>query len=75
MSLTSISRLVKDPPPSYVFEFSEEGLAYAHVGRNGFVPFPMGTIQASPTEDNILRSETVAAAIGATPQSIASVTM
>jgi type IV pilus assembly protein PilM len=64
MSLTSISRLVKDPPPSYVFEFSEEGLAYAHGGRTGFVPFPLGTLQASPTEDNILRSETVAATIG-----------
>ena len=64
MSLTSISRLVKDPPPSYVFEFSEEGLAYAHAGRTGFVPFPLGTLQASPVEDNILKSETVAAMIG-----------
>jgi type IV pilus assembly protein PilM len=64
MSLTSISRLVKDPPPSYVFEFSEEGLAYAHGGRTGFAPFPLGTLQASPVEDNILKSDTVAAMIG-----------
>ncbi len=40
--LSSITRLVKDPPPSYVFEFSEEGLAYSHDGKNGFEPLPSG---------------------------------
>src|SRR5579863_2533582 len=61
--LSSITHLIKDPPPSYVFEFSEEGLAYSNAGQNGFVPFPPGTLRASPVEDNILRTEVVADAI------------
>lgn len=61
--LTSLARLVKDPPPSYVFEFSEEGLAYAHNGKNGFEPFLPGTLRASSTEDNILRPDLVAEVI------------
>ncbi len=61
--LSSITRLVKDPPPSYVFEFSEEGLAYSHDGQNGFEPFPPGTLRASPIEDNVLRPDTVATLI------------
>jgi type IV pilus assembly protein PilM len=61
--LSSITRLVKDPPPSYVFEFSEEGLAYSYNGKNGFEPFPMGTLRASSTEDNVLQPDILAALI------------
>jgi type IV pilus assembly protein PilM len=62
--LRSITRLVKDPPPSYVFEFSEEGLAYSHDGKTGFEPFPPETLRPSPIEDNVLRADAVAELIG-----------
>lgn len=67
MSLWSrISQLVKDPPPDYVFEFSEAGIAYAHPGNGqgvetGFAPFEPDTLVASPVEDNLRRPEAIAA--------------
>jgi hypothetical protein len=30
--LDSIKNLVRDPPPAYLFELSEAGIAYAHHG-------------------------------------------
>ena len=64
MSLwNQITRLVKDPPPSYLFELSETGLAFAHGGQAWFQPFQRGTLVASPVEDNILRADALAAAI------------
>jgi type IV pilus assembly protein PilM len=59
----SLTRLVKDPPPSFVFELSEEGLAYSHGGHAGFEPFAPGDMLASPVEDNILKPETIVKAI------------
>ena len=66
MSLWSrISRLVKDPPPNYVFEFSEAGLAFAHPGdghsgaETGFAPFEPGTLLPSPVEDNMRRPDAI----------------
>jgi len=68
MSLWSrISQLVKDPPPEYVFEFSEAGIAYAHRGNGQggveteFAPFEPGTLVASPVEDNLRRPEAIVA--------------
>ena len=67
MSLWSrISQLVKDPPPEYVFEFSEAGIAFAHRGNGqggaetGFAPFEPGTLAPSPVEDNLRRPEAIA---------------
>jgi type IV pilus assembly protein PilM len=67
MSLWSrISQLVKDPPPDYVFEFSEAGLAFAHRGNGrggaetGFAPFEPGTLAPSPVQDNLRRPEAIA---------------
>jgi len=67
MSLWSrISQLVKDPPPDYVFEFSEAGIAFAHRGNGhrgaetGFAPFEPGTLTPSPVEDNLRRPEAIA---------------
>jgi len=67
MSLWSrISKLVKDPPPEHVFEFSEAGIAFAHPsnGQNGagtgFAPFEPGTLVPSPVEDNLRRPEAIA---------------
>ena len=61
-----ISQLVKDPPPDYVFEFSEAGIAFAHRGNGrgaaetGFAPFEPGTLAPSPVEDNLRRPEAIA---------------
>ena len=64
MSLwNSISHLVTDPPPAHIFELSEAGMAYAHGGRHSFEPFPPGTIQVSPVENNIVRGEVVSSMI------------
>lgn len=57
--LNQITRLVKDPPPSHLFELSEAGLAFSHGGQSGFQPFEPGTLVASPVEDNILRPDVI----------------
>lgn len=49
----SITRFAQEPRPSYVFEMSEAGIAYAAGGKRGFEPFPPGTLQPSPVEDNL----------------------
>src|SRR5262245_40909647 len=55
----------QDPPPQHVFEMSEAGIAYARGAQAGFEPFPLGTLKASPAEDNLLKLETAAALIHA----------
>jgi type IV pilus assembly protein PilM len=57
--LTQITRLVKDPPPTHLFELSEAGLAYAQGTTTGFQAFEPGTLAASPVEDNILRGDAI----------------
>jgi type IV pilus assembly protein PilM len=62
--LNHISRLVKDPPPSHVFEFSEAGIAFAQPGNGrsanpGFAPFDPGSLVVSPVEDNIHKADVV----------------
>jgi type IV pilus assembly protein PilM len=65
MSLfTPLLRLVQDPPPSYLFELSEAGIAFSQSGQTGFLPFAPGTLVVSPVEDNVLRPDAVASAIG-----------
>jgi type IV pilus assembly protein PilM len=61
--LHSITNLVKDPPPAYLFELSEAGIAFSHHGQTGFQELEPGTIVASPVEDNLKRPEAVLAAI------------
>jgi type IV pilus assembly protein PilM len=66
--LNQISRLVKDPPPSHIFEFSEAGIAFAQPGNGrtgdpGFVPFEPGTLVVSPVENNIHKAEAATAAL------------
>jgi len=67
--LQSISRLVKDPPPEHAFEISEAGISYAHGTQTGFERFEPGTIDVSPSVDNVLRPEALSSMIGhiATP--------
>jgi len=63
--LTQITQLVKDPPPDYVFEISEAGLAFSRDGQIGFQPFEPGTLVVSPVEDNVRHPDSIAAAIAA----------
>lgn len=58
----SIRKLLADPPPAYVFEMSETGIAWAAVAedgpsRSGFEPFPMPVLEITPLKDNILDAE------------------
>ncbi|MEP7355471.1 MAG: hypothetical protein ABI824_19755 [Acidobacteriota bacterium] len=48
-----ITRLVSDPPPEFVFELSESGVAYSANGKSGFVPLPAGSLVPSPVADNL----------------------
>jgi type IV pilus assembly protein PilM len=66
--LNQLSQLVKDPPASDVFEFSETGIAFAHPGNgkaggHGFYPFEPGTLVVSPVEDNVHRADAVTAVL------------
>jgi type IV pilus assembly protein PilM len=58
--LSYITRLVTDPPPSYVFELSEAGIAFAHNGTPGFEPLPEGALSVSPITDNLVRADVAA---------------
>jgi len=58
-----ITQLVKDPPPEYVFEISEAGLAFARNGQSGFQPFGPGALVVSPVEDNVRRPDSIVSAI------------
>ena len=54
-----LRRLLADPPPSYAFEISESGIAWAAIAddgshRSGFERFPGPTLEISPLKDNIL---------------------
>ena len=66
--LNQLTRLVKDPPPSDVFELSETGIAFAHPGNGkaaepGFYPFEPGTLVVSPVDDNIHKADAVTAVL------------
>jgi type IV pilus assembly protein PilM len=58
-----IARLVKDPPPEHIFELSEAGIAYSRNGETGFQAFEPGVLVVSPTADNLLQPNAVAAAL------------
>lgn len=55
--LNRISKLVQDPPPSIVLEFSEAGIAYSVGGETGFAVLEPGALVPSPTQDNIHRAD------------------
>ena len=56
----SLANLLKDPPPTQVFELSEEGIAFARVAEPGqvnFAPFQAGVLQVSPAHDNVHQAD------------------
>lgn len=61
--LNQLTRLIKDPPPSHLFELSEAGLAFAQNGQTGFEAFEPGSLVPSPVEDNILRADAILSTI------------
>jgi type IV pilus assembly protein PilM len=71
--LDKLASLIKDPPPDYVFEISEAGIAFVRPGPSrqvGFEPLENDVISVSPLRDNILRPEV----LGAKIQQLASAT-
>ena len=66
--LHSITQFVKDPPPNYIFEFSDAGIAYSRPAEGsahdiGFAPFDPGTLVPSPVADNLLRTEAISSTL------------
>jgi type IV pilus assembly protein PilM len=60
-ALTSLARILQDPPPAHIFEISEAGIAYARndgSGRVEFRPLPPDVVSPSPLRDNILAPDT-----------------
>lgn len=64
------ANLLKEPPPSYAFELSEDGIAYARTGepeQGAFQPFGDAVLGAvlkvSPVHDNIQNAAALKAAI------------
>ncbi|MCS7026071.1 MAG: hypothetical protein NZV14_14805 [Bryobacteraceae bacterium] len=64
--IAKLKRLVEDPPPEFLFEFSEAGIAWAHRAKTqstGFEPLEPGVISPSPVRDNVLQPERLEEAI------------
>jgi len=59
----TFKNLIKDPPPEFVFELSEAGLAHAQGARIVFGEFPPGTLKSSASEDNLLKADAAAATL------------
>ena len=66
--LDSLPPLLKDPPPAYVFEVSEAGIAFAASNRGTevhFHEFEPGIVSVSPARDNVQNPEIFAAHVSA----------
>lgn len=64
--LKKISRWIEDPPPEFVFEVSEAGLAWMRRGaavQPVFLPIAAGVLDISPLKDNVLDAEALSAAV------------
>lgn len=55
----SLLRLIQDPPPDYIFELSEGGIAYVRPGtpQPAFEPLEPGVLSPSPIADNVLKAD------------------
>src|SRR5574341_345562 len=66
--LTSIARLLKDPPPAYAFELTPGQMVAAQTGKTPQVqswPLEPDVIAVHPLRDNVLRPEALASQIRA----------
>jgi len=60
--MPSLAHLLKDPPPAYAFELSEEGIAFARVDEPAagqFLPLSAGVLVVSPVQDNLQQPHVV----------------
>jgi type IV pilus assembly protein PilM len=59
---SALLRFIQDPPPDYIFEVSEGGIAYMRPGMSqpGFEPLEPGVLSPSPISDNVLRPDALA---------------
>jgi type IV pilus assembly protein PilM len=57
----SLMRFIQDPPPDFIFEISEGGIAYVRPGmaQPAFEPLEPGVIVPSPMTDNVLKADTL----------------
>lgn len=55
----SIKSWIEEPPPAYVFEISEAGLAWATTApfQTGFAAFHRPAVEVTPLKDNVLDQE------------------
>lgn len=63
--MSSLARLLTDPPPSYAFELSQDGIAFAKTAapeQRGFQPFETPVLTISPVHDNVQDLEAFKAA-------------
>ncbi|MDX1980517.1 MAG: hypothetical protein SFV51_09635 [Bryobacteraceae bacterium] len=59
-------RLLSEPPPEFVLEFSEAGIAWAHHNKKldtGYMPLEPETLSVSPVRDNVLKPDVLEAAV------------
>lgn len=63
--LRKLARWVQDPPPEFVFEISEAGIAWARASepQAGFLPLAPGVLQVNPLKDNLREPEAFQAAV------------
>lgn len=70
--LAKIKSLVTDPPPEFVFEVSEEGIAWVRTASPAAIewaPLEKGVLEVTPLKDNVAQPEAFAAAVrGLAPQ-------
>lgn len=59
--LGRLIQLIDDPPPAFVFEFSNDGIAWAAGETLGFQAFSGAVLRASPLEDNVLDAPALSA--------------
>lgn len=64
--MTPFANFFQDPPPSFAFEISEDGMAFARTGspeQRGFQPFEGPVLSISPVHDNVQNADGLKAAI------------
>ena len=65
-ALPTLSALLRDPPPEFVFEISEDAISFARTRNAATVvtqDLPPGVLSASPLRDNVLLPELFASEI------------
>ena len=64
--MSSFANFLKDPPPSYAFELSQDGIAFAKTAtpdQRGFQPFEGPVLTISPVHDNVQDADALKSAL------------